>query len=231
MSARSRKVLVVVLILVVLIGLGILTRDLLGIGFSPTDLSPGVVRARLLSLGPVFPLACVGLVAFRSFMGIPSGAALLIVGIAAGTLRGISYGTLGLMVSGTATFALARMAGREAVEARTPRRFRHLLRLAGERPGVLLVMFGTGYPLGLLTPLHAVAGISAMSFLSFEFAILLGSIARSATYIYFGSSLVEGEIGPILQATAVLVLALVLPLLFPATRRWLRDVLRPRQED
>ena len=41
----------------------------------------------------------------------------------------------------------------------------------------------------------------------------------------------EGEIGPILQATAVLVLALVLPLLFPATRRWLRDVLRPRKED
>ena len=95
----------------------------------------------------------------------------------------------------------------------------------------MLVMFGTAYPLGLLTPLHAVAGISSMPLLGFELAIWVGSAARSATYIYFGSSLVEGEIAPILQATAVLVLALVLPLLFPSSRRWLRDVLRPRAED
>ena len=228
---KYRKVFVVVVILAALVGLGLLTRDFLGIGLSPADLSPEVVRAHLLSLGPAFPLACIGLVAFRSFMGIPSGAALLIVGIAAGTTNGIAYGTLGLLISGTAIFVMARMAGREAVEARTPKRFRHLLELAGERPGVMLVMFGTAYPLGLLTPLHAVAGISSMPFLGFEFAILVGSAVRSATYIYFGSSLVEGQLGPILQATVVLVLALVLPLLFPGTRRWLRDVLRPRRDD
>ena len=61
----------------------------------------------------------------------------------------------------------------------------------------------------------------------FELALVVGGAIRAATYIYFGSSLVSGEIMPIVQATGVLVAVLVLPLLFPATRRWLSRMLRP----
>ncbi|MAI81113.1 MAG: hypothetical protein CL917_19385 [Deltaproteobacteria bacterium] len=230
MSPRYRKTLVLVVLVAALFGAGFYLREWLGIGLSPEDLSPSKIRENLLALGPAFPLACVALVAFRSFMGIPSGAALLLIGLVAGTSRGILYGSLGLIVSGSFIFTLARMAGREAVEARTPKRFRHVLELAGQRPGVLLVMFGTGYPLGLLTPLHAMAGISSMSILGFEFALGVGAVIRASTYIYFGSSLVEGEWLPILQASGVMILAVVLPLAFPPSRRWLREVFRPREE-
>lgn len=225
MSSRIRKLLLLSLLLAFLFGVGMFARESLGISFSPKDLSSETLRAHLRSLGPYFPLACIALVAFRSFMGIPSGAALLLVGIVAGATQGLLYGTLGLVLSGTTIFLVARIAGRETVEARIPERFKYLLDLIGDRAGVLLVLFGTGYPLGLLTPLHAVAGISAMSIVSFEFALTLGAAARAATYIYFGSSLVEGELEPILLSTGLLLLAIVLPLLFPGSRRWLKKML------
>ena len=227
MSSKNRKRLIVLFVLIVVVGAGLLARHFLGIHLSTDDLSPDVLRAHLRSLGPVFPLVCIALVAFRSFMGIPSGLALIMVGIAAGPIPGTLYSTIGLLISGTAIFLLARLAGREAVEARIPERFRHLLELVGDRPGIFVVLLGTAYPIGVLTPLHALAGVSAMPLLGFEFALAVGGAIRSATYIYFGSSLVGGELIPILQATALLVAALALPLLFPGTRRWLSRLLRP----
>ncbi|MEE3326501.1 MAG: VTT domain-containing protein [Myxococcota bacterium] len=226
-SFLNRKRVGFLLILLLVIGAGLLARHFLGITLSTDDLSPDVLRKHLRSLGPFFPLVCIALVAFRSFMGIPSGLALMMVGIAAGALPGILYATVGLTLSGTAIFIMARLAGREAVEARVPERFRHLLELVGDRPGVLVVLLGTAYPIGVLTPLHALAGISAMPLVGFELALIVGGAIRSATYIYFGSSLVSGEIMPIVQATGVLVAVLVLPLLFPGTRRWLSRMLRP----
>ena len=227
MSSKNRKRLIFFCILIAVVATGLLARYFLGIHLSTDDLSPDVLRAHLHSLGPFFPLVCIALVAFRSFMGIPSGLALMMVGIAAGPIPGTLYATVGLIISGTAIFLMARLAGREAVEARIPERFRHLLDLVGERPGIFVVLLGTAYPIGVLTPLHALAGVSAMPLLGFEFALAVGGAIRSATYIYFGSSLVGGELIPILQATALLVAALALPLLFPGTRRWLSRLLRP----
>ncbi len=227
MSSKNRKRLIFFFILVIVVTAGLLARHFLGIDWSTDDLSADVLRAHLRSLGPVFPLVCIALVAFRSFMGIPSGLALIMVGIAAGPIPGTLYSTIGLVFSGTAIFLMARLAGREAVEARIPERFRHLLKLVGDRPGIFVVLLGTAYPIGVLTPLHALAGVSAMPILGFELALVVGGAIRSATYIYFGSSLVGGELIPILQASGVLVAALALPLLFPGTRRWLSRLLRP----
>ena len=226
-SFINRKRIGFLVILIAVVGAGLVARHFLGITFSADDLSPEVLREHLRSLGPFFPLVCIALVTFRSFMGIPSGLALMMVGIAAGALPGILYATVGLTLSGTAIFIMARLAGRDAVEVRIPDRFRHLLELVGESPGILVVFLGTAYPIGVLTPLHALAGISAMPLWGFEFALVTGGAIRAATYIYFGSSLVSGEIMPIVQATGVLVAVLVLPLLFPGTRRWLSRMLRP----
>lgn len=226
-SFINRKRVGFLVILILVVGAGLLARHFLGITFSTDDLSPDVLREHLRSLGPVFPLVCIALVAFRSFMGIPSGLALMMVGIAAGAIPGILYATVGLCISGTAIFIMARLAGREAVEARVPKRFKHLLELVGERPGILVVLLGTAYPIGVLTPLHALAGVSSMPVLGFEWALLVGGAIRSATYIYFGSSLVSGEIMPIVQATGFLLAVLIVPLLFPGTRRWLSRMLRP----
>ena len=227
MSSKNRKRLTFLVILIVVVSAGLLARHFLGIDWSTDDLSPDVLRAHLRSLGPFFPVVCISLVTFRSFMGIPSGLVLIMVGIAAGPVPGILYSTIGLTLSGTAIFLMARLAGREAVEARIPERFRHLLDLVGDRPGIFVVLLGTAYPIGVLTPLHALAGVSAMPLLGFEFALALGGAIRSATYIYFGSSLVGGELIPILQASGVLLAALAVPLLFPGTRRWLSRLLRP----
>ena len=230
-SLMNRKRIGFLVILTAVVGAGLLARHFLGLSLSTDDLSPEVLREHLQSLGPFFPLVCIALVAFRSFMGIPSGLALMMVGVAAGALPGILYSTVGLTLSGTGIFIMARLAGKEAVEARIPDRFRHLLELVGDRPGILVVLLGTAYPIGVLTPLHALAGISAMPLWGFELALVVGGAIRAATYIYFGSSLVGGEIMPIVQATGVLVAVLVLPLLFPGTRRWLSRMLRPPRSE
>ena len=88
MSSKNRKRLIFFFILVIVVTAGLLARHFLGIDWSTDDLSADVLRAHLRSLGPVFPLVCIALVAFRSFMGIPSGLALIMVGIAAGPIPG-----------------------------------------------------------------------------------------------------------------------------------------------
>ncbi|MCS5637196.1 MAG: VTT domain-containing protein [Myxococcota bacterium] len=202
-----------------LLFLGIFVRDRLGI-----DLEPQSIRAWILDTGPVAPILCVGIVALRSFIGLPSQLVLIVAGLSFGVFWGTVYGTIGLELSGLITFQLARIAGRDAVHRKIPERMRPLIARAGERPGALFIAVATAYPIGVLTAYHGLAGVTSMKLRVFAFALALGAVVRAATYAYFGNSLVAGDLELMFIATAIILGLLALPLLFPSGRAFFRRV-------
>ena len=226
MTRASRRWVGFILLGVGLVALGYVVRQRLGI----PDLDPESIRAWVLEAGPIAPVLCVALVAGRSFVGLPSQLVLTVAGLCFGTAWGTVYGAIGLELSGLVTFQLARMAGRDAVHRSIPERLRPLVARAGERPGALFIAIGTGYPIGVLTAYHGLAGVTAMKFGVFALALGAGAIPRAATYAYFGNSLIAGDFELILVATAIILGLLALPLLFPSGRAFLARVVLGKAE-
>ena len=158
----------------------------------------------------------------------PSALVLIGGGLVFGTIEGTLYGAAGLLLSALAMFVGSRWAGREAVEARVPARLRYLLDVAGSRVGVLFIALGTAYPLSPITSYHLLAGVTGMALPVFAAAAAIGSLGRAALYTFFGSSLIDAEPGQLLLASGIFVLALLVPLAFPAPRAWLLQALERR---
>ena len=214
----KRPLLVVAALLVIGAFFGV--RRALGLEFDPESLNAAVA-----DMGIWAPIAYVGIVAFRVPLGLPSQLVLVGGGIVFGTLFGTLYGAAGLLASAVFLFVSARYAGREVIESRIPERMRPILDLASTRVGAVFLGVGTGYPFGPITMYHLIAGVTGMAFLVFVVAVALGAMVRSATYTFFGSQLLEGEASGMLEATAVITVAVVLPLLFPRSRGWLLQAL------
>jgi len=193
------------------------------------ELDPRSLRDYVNGLGAVGPIVMIGLITFRSLLGIPSQLILIAAGLCFGTVAGAVYGAVGLTASGIGTFLIARHAGREAVERRVPSRIKDLLEQAGERPGAIFVCLATGYPIGFITAYHAVAGITTMPLGMFAVALAVGSAVRAATYTFFGNALIQGGITPVLQATAILAVLFALPLLVPRIRAWVKHNILARE--
>jgi uncharacterized membrane protein YdjX (TVP38/TMEM64 family) len=158
----------------------------------------------------------------------PSALVLIGGGLVFGTVAGTLYGAAGLLASALAMFLSSRWAGRDAVEARLPARFRYLLDVAGSRAGAVFVAVGTAYPLSPITSYHLLAGVTGMALPVFVSAAATGSLGRAAIYTYFGSSLVEAEPVRLLLAGALLLVAMLVPLAFPAPRAWLLQAFERR---
>ena len=217
MASKTAKPLILVLGCATALAGTLWARHALGIELDPRSLRDFVDR-----IGPAAPVALILLITFRSLLGVPSQLALIAAGLCFGTLAGTVYGALGLIASGLGTFLLARYAGREALQSRAPARLMPLLETVGDRLGAILVAVGTGYPVGFITGYHALAGVTPMRLGTFTIALAIGSSCRAATYTFFGNSLVTGGLAPVLQATAVIVAAMALPLLFPGSRTWIK---------
>ena len=214
-----------VVVVALFVGFALL-RDQLGIEPSHDSLRDAVGR-----VGVWAPLVYVLVVAFRVPLLVPSQLVLLGGGLLFGTAAGTAYGAIGLLLSAVVLFVGCRWAGQEAVEAKVPQRLRALHGIAGGPAGTLFIAVGTGYPLGPVTAYHMIAGITPMSFVAFAAAAAVGSLVRSLTFTYLGSSLVSGELAQLLQAAAVLGLVGLVPLLFPRPRAWLRQVFRNQGAD
>jgi len=220
MFRRHRKPLLLSVLAAAAVGAGWWMRRALGIDFDPQSL-----REFAVELGALGPTVFVLLIAFRGVLGIPSPVALIGAGLCFGVLAGAAYGAMGLTLSATGTFLVARYAGRDAVESRLPDRFRFLFRNAGTRLGASFVALGTAYPIGFLTAYNALAGVTPMPLARFVVAVALGSSIRAVIYTYFGNALVEGGVTAILEATGLLLAVCLLPLLVPNSRAWLRRLL------
>jgi len=202
-----------------LLFLGIFVRDRLGI-----DLEPQSIREWILDTGPVAPVLCVGLVALRSLIGLPSQLVLIVAGLSFGVFWGTVYGAVGLEISGLITFQLARIAGRDAVHRKIPERMRPIIARAGERPGAFFIAVATAYPIGVLTAYHGLAGVTSMKVAVFSLALALGAVVRAGTYAYFGNSLLAGDLEMMFIATGIILGLMALPLFFPSGRAFFRRV-------
>jgi uncharacterized membrane protein YdjX (TVP38/TMEM64 family) len=218
---RLRKLAQVTAVLAAVVGIAWVGRRSFGI-----DLDPQALRVFVEELGSIAPLVLIGMGTFRSLLGIPSQLVLIVGGLAFGTALGTLYGGLGLSVSAVLIFLLSRWTGREAVERRIPSNLRPLFDEASGRMGAIFIFMGTAYPVGFLTAYDALAGVTGMKLASFALAATLGSFVRAAIYSYFGSSLVEGDLTPLITATAVIALIAILPLAFRPSRRWLAQIFR-----
>lgn len=218
---RRKLTSLAVLAVAVVVGVALVRRSL-GIEL---DLDPDTVRTAVSGLGVWAPLVYVGVVAFRVPLGLPSQVILVGGGLLFGTLAGTLYGALGITLSALVLFVASRWAGQEAVEERIPERLRSVHELAGTRVGAVFMAVGTGYPLGPITMYHLIAGITGMALPIFAVSVFVGALVRSATFTYFGSSLMARDPRTLVQAAAVVALALLVPLAVPRTRAWLLHAL------
>lgn len=198
-----------------LLALGRVFSAQVGIEWNPTS-----VRKLVADLGAWGPILFVGLVTFRQIILIPSQILLVAGGLCFGVGFGTVYGAVGLVLSGTILFLIARYAGKEAILARIPPELRPVIDAAGRRAGPALIALGTGYPVGPLSAYHAGAGLTTISLGVFMAAVAVGGLVRGLVYTYFGSALVEGMGRTLLVAGVLLLLAALLPLASPRARRW-----------
>jgi uncharacterized membrane protein YdjX (TVP38/TMEM64 family) len=215
----SKRTLTVCVTLAVLIGASVILRRALDIEFSPES-----IRAFVADAGLWAPIVFIGLVAFRVAILIPSQLLLIAAGVLFGTALGTLYGAVGMTISGLINFGLVRYAGAQSIRDRLPQRFDGVFELARSRAGAGAVVIGTGYPVGLITAVQLAAAVTGMSFLTYGIAVSLGALVRAATFSYFGSALLDGR--ALVHGTAVLVAAMLIPLLFPSSRAWLVANLR-----
>jgi uncharacterized membrane protein YdjX (TVP38/TMEM64 family) len=186
-------------------------------GDLPEEVSAEAIRDWVLALGWKAPAIYVGLVAFRTFLFLPSWAVLAAGGLCFGIALGTLLGGAGILVSALYQFVVARAIGRAWVRPylgeRTLRAERRLQRI-----GAVFVGFTTAHPIGPLTPFHLAAGLSAMPALGFVVAVLLASPLRSLSWSVFGASLLDTGSPRFWLTTAVLLLVTVLPLAHPKVR-------------
>ncbi len=184
------------------------------------EISPESLREYVRALGPVAPIAFLGLVTFRSILLLPSAVVLTAGGLVFGAWLGAIFGGIGLLASALWCFAAARLLGRDWVQSRIPERLRPLEERA-ESFGPPLIGLATAHPMGVMTPLYFAAGLSRIRFAPFLVACAVAGPIRAALYAGFGAQLTDLWSPRFWVATGVLAAASILPLLHPGVRRWL----------
>jgi uncharacterized membrane protein YdjX (TVP38/TMEM64 family) len=162
---------------------------------------------------------------------LPSQLVLVGGGLVFGTAAGTLYGAVGIVLSALAFFLVARWVGRDALEARLPQRLRPFFEIAASPVGALFMALGTGYPLGPIAMYHLIGGVTGMPLPLFTLAVAVGGTIRAATFTFFGSSLLAGELDLLLRATGVLILSALVPLAFARPRAWLLQAIRSGSGD
>lgn len=210
MSSKNRRTALIVIAVVVLLVAGNQLRGQLGL-----ELSPEGVQAWVNDLGWYGPLIFVALLAFRTFVVLPSAIILSAGGLVFGVVLGTLLGTIGVALSGTMQFGIARGVFRRRKRA-VGAEDRDSSGLA--QAGAIGVGVVTAHPLGPMSLVHFGAGISRMPAATFFTAVLLTAPVRAFGYSYFGTSLAEIGSQQFYVATGLLASMIVVPLLHKGTR-------------
>jgi len=208
-------------LVVALILASISLRGELGIEFAPESL-----HAYFLGLGPLAPMIFVGIMSFRSLLLLPSLLVLTVGGVVFGGPLGTALGALGITISGSMMFFVARGIGRDWVRRQLPERFRGLEQKLGAA-GPVVIGLTTAHPMGPMSPFHWAAGVSSIRAGRFLVALTLAALARAGACSYFGASLTDIGSRDFYLSTAILLAAVVLPMLHPG----LRNKIFARQPD
>jgi uncharacterized membrane protein YdjX (TVP38/TMEM64 family) len=163
------------------------------------------------------PVTFVGLVTFRQALFLPAFVLLTAGGVAFGAGVGTTLGTLGIVGSAAISFAIARAAGREWM----PDRLRaplHRIEARGDRTGLWLVALATAYPIGPMLAAHWAAGFSRLAATGFLVCVAFAGVIRAGILSSFGATLLAWGGLRSTAALAVLLVAVLLPLLHPRIR-------------
>ena len=185
---------------------------------SGVEWRPESLRDAIADLGVFGPLAMIGIMTFRPFLGLPSWLVMLANGMLFGPVLGTVCGAVGGTLGAALIFGVARALGREAVQnylgIGALRSFEEFLVLRG---GPWLALY-TAIPISWLTPVFAGAGVSRMRFAGFCVATGFGFVPRAALFSFAGRAAVEPSLRNVALAVALGVAALVGTFF---ARRWL----------
>ena len=195
---------------------GSIVREMLGI-----ELSTASLQEFVRSMGWKAPAIFLGLLTFRQFIFLPAIVILPVGGLCFGTTLGTILGATGIVLSALITFTIARKLGGAWLRELLGHRYswlEHHLERAGP-PAVALV---TAHPTGPMSAFFWAAGFSSMALLPFALAVTAGGSVRALAYSFFGAALLVPGSAHFYAGLAVLALAVLVPLAFPAVRRRLR---------
>lgn len=212
--ALSRWMLLAAL-LAVLVVLSVIIRERLDL-----DWSVASVRDFIAGLGPWGPIAFIGVLTFRFLFLIPTELLLIAAGVLFGVLLGTWYASLGLLGSGILKIILVRIIGRRAILAQVPSRVRAFVEGAAQKRLSAWALFGgCAYP---FLPKHffqLAAILSNMDMRAYLGAVYVGGGVQAAVFASLGHAVMSGA--GIAASAVVLLAALLLPMAYPPTRRWL----------
>jgi len=206
-----RPVIGIVAIVVLLLVAQWLRNDL-GIEWSTESIQAAVRR-----LGPLAPLGFIVMVVGRQLLALPSVIVLTTAGLLFGAVPGTLIGGIGIGLNAMVLFATARYMGRDWLLPRLEARYPDFEARA-TAVGPMLIAVMTGHPMGILTPFYLVAGVTRMSPLVFALAVFPAALFRAACYAFLGANLLEPGSPRFWIATAVLLVAALLPLAHPGFR-------------
>jgi uncharacterized membrane protein YdjX (TVP38/TMEM64 family) len=186
-------------------------------------LAPTAIHDWVAAFGWRGPSIFLVLLVFRQFLALPAIVLLAVGGLCFGTLAGTALGALGLILSGVMKFSVARAIGRDWLRRRGGGRLERAEAFAA-RLGPAVVAVATAHPLGPLSPLHWVAGLSPLSLASFVGALAVGAPVRAFAYSFFGEALLDTGSATFRAAALLLGASIVVPLLI--FRRRLRPLFR-----
>jgi uncharacterized membrane protein YdjX (TVP38/TMEM64 family) len=209
---RVQKLLALAAILAGLGGFAYLYLD------SGLQWKPESLRDHVAGLGVWGPVAMIGIMTFRPFLGLPSWLVMIATGMLFGPVLGTACGALGGALGGALIFGISRALGRDAVE-RYLRvgALQSLEEFVGVRGPPWLALY-TAIPITWLTPVFAVSGLSRMSFAVFLTASGLGFVPRAALFAVAGRAAAQPSVRNVALAVVCGLAALVGTLL---ARRWL----------
>jgi uncharacterized membrane protein YdjX (TVP38/TMEM64 family) len=176
---------------------------------SGLEWKPEALRDYVAALGLYGPLACVGIMALRPFLALPSWIVLLACGMLFGPWLGALYGAIGGLIGGALIFGIARAFGRDAVQTRLGGTLRVFDDLLARRGAPWLALY-TAVPISLLTPVYASAGVSRMRLAPFCGAIGVGLIPRSGVFTFAGQAWFDPSITNVAVAGLIIVAAIAI---------------------
>jgi uncharacterized membrane protein YdjX (TVP38/TMEM64 family) len=202
------------LVLLALVAAGFLAgsevRDEMSLDLTPSGIQSSL-QGFVAGLGVKGPMIYVAVVVFRSFLLLPSLVVLTVGGLVFGAAFGTLLGGLGIALSATINFALARGVGRDWIQRHHGERLRGFEERI-KSAGPALVGLATAHPMGPLSPSHIGAGLASVDWLPFVTVVLIAGPVRAFVYSFFGANLPEPASPQFIAATAVMVAVAVLPL-------------------
>ena len=207
-----RKTLVTLFIVALLILAARYVQQKVGI-----KLSADSIQQTVGDLGLLAPVGYVLLTMFRQLFALPSMLLLTSGGLLFGAPMGTLLGGIGITLNAFTLFAVARMSGRDWVLPKLQARYAEF-EARSKTAGPWLIALMTGHPVGVLTPFHLAAGVTGITALTFLLAVGPAGVFRAACYSFLGANLLQPDSPGLWGASAVLVLAALLPLAHPARR-------------